>query len=367
MYHHHLREINGKKNIGWLRNMFYSITQQLMRQDPAYYMLYVALRPDQAWRLVSYPYYAKYTSPGDGTYFCHLDLNIPDLLANERGVSMIQGTVSLDEEDEKNCTFICPGMQHKLGEWWERVQARGQETSGYVHRITDQIFTKEDAKVLGVNWKHTPCKPGEVRITLPSIPHGSTGPATMVRRTLLPWFVAVQDDEESLEVVEGGTWGDLATAHRDFTAPRATPSGLPNRYGAIPYRFPASVELCGLGGISDALVCRRRWSSPAVLAERDLLLGSDRGKARAFIEAWREKAVEVALSAFAVMKAEERRVFGPKSFYYHRDRFLRQGIPMPVVSPDTDVLDEEVLKTANQEGFMFAEEAEDLDAEDVDK
>lgn len=31
MYRHHLREINGKPNYGWLRNSFYSIGQQLMR------------------------------------------------------------------------------------------------------------------------------------------------------------------------------------------------------------------------------------------------------------------------------------------------------------------------------------------------
>jgi hypothetical protein len=116
LYLWHLREINGRKNIRWLRNMFYSIAQQLMRQDPVYYMLYVVLRPDSVWRLVSYPYYAKYSLLGDGTYFCHIDLNIPDLLANEREVSMIQGIVSIDKEDKKNCTFFMPGIQHKLGQ-----------------------------------------------------------------------------------------------------------------------------------------------------------------------------------------------------------------------------------------------------------
>jgi hypothetical protein len=31
MYLHHLRRINGKANYGWLRSMFYSTRQQLMR------------------------------------------------------------------------------------------------------------------------------------------------------------------------------------------------------------------------------------------------------------------------------------------------------------------------------------------------
>jgi hypothetical protein len=352
----HLREINGRKNIGWLRNMFHSIAQQLMRQDPAYYMLYAALRPDAAWRLVSYPYYAKYGVPGDGTLFCHIDLYIPDLLANRRGASMIQGTVSMDVEDDENCTFFLPGMQHKLGQWWDRVVARGQETSGYVHRINDSIFTKEDSRVLGLEWKCVPCGPGDVRITLPSIPHGATGPATKVRRTMLPWFVAVQDDGETLEVAEGGTWSMLSETHRDQTSPKATPSGLPNRYGATPFRFPAGVELVGLGAISDVLVCRRRWNSPAVLKERNILLGDDREMAHAFIAQWRGKAVPTVLSLYDDMIAEEKRVFGEKSYYYHLERLRVKGIPMPEVEPDVDVLDDDILEEARKEGLLFAED-----------
>ncbi|KAK5452940.1 hypothetical protein LTS15_007089 [Exophiala xenobiotica] len=44
MYRHHLRKINGKENFGWLRNMFHSLNQQVMRQDPLYYLYYCALR-----------------------------------------------------------------------------------------------------------------------------------------------------------------------------------------------------------------------------------------------------------------------------------------------------------------------------------
>ena len=97
--------------------MFHSISQQLMRQDPAYYTLYATLRPDKQWRLVSYPYYAKFAVEGDSTYFRHIDVNIPDLLAHARGSSQIQGTVSLDNETEDNCTVLLPGMHKKLQQW----------------------------------------------------------------------------------------------------------------------------------------------------------------------------------------------------------------------------------------------------------
>lgn len=41
MYLHHQGERNGIPNKGWLRTIFYSLTQQLVRQDLLYWMLYV--------------------------------------------------------------------------------------------------------------------------------------------------------------------------------------------------------------------------------------------------------------------------------------------------------------------------------------
>jgi hypothetical protein len=357
MYKHHQREINGKANYGWLRNCFYSIGQQLMRQDPVYYAAYAALRPDKQWRLVSYPYYIKAQDVGDETYFRHIDLNVPDLLANQRGCNMIQGSVSLDDEDEENCTVILAGMQHKLGGWWERIVQRKQQTNGFVHRITERMFTREDAEVLGVDWKRVPCKKGEVRITLPHLPHGADGPATKPRRTMLPWLVGVQEDLQTLEVVEAGSVSMLAKAHRDMTAPLGTPSGLANRYGAIPYRFPAAVEVMGLGALSDALLCRRPWDSPAVLRERDTVLRGGRDAASEFVQRWRAKAVEAAVEADMIMQEAEIRCFGEKAYHYHWRRLKESGIPIPDLPPDEEeVADDGYEVGGNGSEPAFAEE-----------
>lgn len=56
MYAHHLRRINNRDNLGWLRNMVHSLGQQVVREDPLYYRCYVCLRTDHQWRLISYPY-----------------------------------------------------------------------------------------------------------------------------------------------------------------------------------------------------------------------------------------------------------------------------------------------------------------------
>jgi hypothetical protein len=42
---------------------------------------------------------------------------------------------------------------------------------------------------------------------------------------------------------------DLSITHRDMVPARLSPSGLANRYGAIPFTFPAAIELDGLGAL----------------------------------------------------------------------------------------------------------------------
>ena len=55
MYHAHLQLVNQKPNYGWLRNTYYSLGQQAMRQASTYFAIYCALRPDRNTNLVSYP------------------------------------------------------------------------------------------------------------------------------------------------------------------------------------------------------------------------------------------------------------------------------------------------------------------------
>ena len=121
VYLHHQREINGISNFGWLRNMTHSIAQQLMRMDPQYYRLYCSCRPDKAWRLISFPYYGKYAKPGDSTWFRHIDVNIPRLLKDNRAAHMIQGSVSLDEENAQNCTILVKGFHQNIADWWKEL------------------------------------------------------------------------------------------------------------------------------------------------------------------------------------------------------------------------------------------------------
>lgn len=69
-----------------MRNMFFGVTQQIMRMDLGHWSIYVAARADHNPRLVSYPYYAKYVFEKDtGTAFRHIDLNLDELVASGWG------------------------------------------------------------------------------------------------------------------------------------------------------------------------------------------------------------------------------------------------------------------------------------------
>jgi hypothetical protein len=366
MYHAHLRLINKKPNYGWLRNMYYSLGQQVMRQDPKYFAIYCALRPDQNTNLVSYPYYAKYARKGDNTFFRHIDLNIGDLASSGRGANMIQGTVSLDDEKPDDCTMILPGMHKHIKEWDETLTARGLSTRALVHRIQDSMFTSEDEKRFGTKWTSQPCQRGQVRVTLPHLPHGAYGPAKGERRTMLPWFCGLQNDLETLEVIESGTWSDLSVAHRDMVAARLSPSGLANRYGAIPFAFPASVLLEGLGALSGALVCRQHHDMCAVVSEKKRLLTGTRAEVNSYLEKWRKVAVNCVCEAFEDVKEGEMERFGEKSYFYRK----MNGLSPADSDDDPDLVGDDVrahgFEEPEEEDVSALEgEAMEVDADEV--
>jgi hypothetical protein len=317
----HFRKNAGNSgSLGWLRNMYYSGIQQLMRQDPEYYRCYVALRPDHHWRLISYPYYAKYAQPGDSTSFRHIDINVSQYLVDGRGGNMIQGSVSLDDEHPGMCTEILPGFntREKIAEWHSRVAARVPKSAldAYVNRVQDKkIWSSEDAAHFNTDFVPMPCNAGDVRITSPLLPHGSTSmPAEGVRRTMLPWYVGIQANHSTMETIEQGTWAEIADAHRSLVAAPRSPSGKPNIYGGIPYRFAASLPLILQSPLSNALVGRTRWDMPDTVMERNLVLGSNEEAYSIFLRNWRRQASTAYLQHFQQVRACEIAAYGHKSF-----------------------------------------------------
>jgi len=56
-------------------------------------------------------------------------------------------------------------------------------------------------------------------IRQPQPSHGALGPAQGARRTVLPWYIRLQDDNNTLEIVEAGAWEGLSLTHISKSLP----------------------------------------------------------------------------------------------------------------------------------------------------
>ena len=85
-----------------------------------------------------------------------------------------------------------------------------------------------------------------------------------VRWVVNPWFVGVQPDHETTDIMESWTWSQLSVFYRDFVASPNTPSGQFNIHGSPVKRFPASAPLRHISHLPDALIGQARWDDPMV-------------------------------------------------------------------------------------------------------
>jgi hypothetical protein len=333
IYRYHFRPDIGTPSMGFLRNCFYSLIQQAVRMDPGYYLINVAARPNHQWRLISYPYVAKETIPGERTLFMHLDISLDKYLSDEIGFDQLTSSVSIDDEDDDNCTYLVPAFMAHAKEWHDRVKRRLQLETISGHR-TDALknYTREDAQLFGTP-QPFPCPAFGIRVTLPTVIHGSSAHATITRRVIYPWFTAIQPDHETLEIPGQHTWSELAACHRDLKAPEHGVAGEKVTQDRPPYRFAGAIKLDSVSPISDALVGRRRWTDPEVLCERDVLFGRDTATAIALLTQIRSRLYDALTRAYQKMEAIERYAFQDLSFFHN------SGIQPPTPEPESDEME----------------------------
>ena len=83
-----------------------------------YFLVYIALRPNYYYRLISYLYYKKLArfSIYSKTAFRYINININRLADDNRGGNIIQGSLSLINETANVATIILPKMHHYIDE-----------------------------------------------------------------------------------------------------------------------------------------------------------------------------------------------------------------------------------------------------------
>lgn len=169
--------------------------------------------------------------------------------------SYIQGSVSLLDEDITGCTVVLPKVHRSLEEYVGRLEKRGVNIGkDFVNQVDSSWWTKEDEKHYNTTWMFVPAKAGEVRISSPCTPHGSTEvlkkmseeqqeKSVKERITALPWFVGIRPDGLHLDHLNASSVDEIAAAHAKLMPGKTSPSGKPNAYGEISSPFPAAVHL----------------------------------------------------------------------------------------------------------------------------
>jgi hypothetical protein len=236
MYQHHSIPNPDRPRMGWCRNMYFSLIQQLVRQDPVWYALCAAVQG--SYQLVAYPYIAKDASPGEQTGFLHLDINVGTYLksfpASHMSINpacpfpLVSSSLSLDNEDSTGCTLAVPYFQLHIKAWYNRVLARGEGSTGFTTNCST-TYRKEDRDKWGKPVP-VPCPAFGLRITRPDIIHGSTSQASVRRRTLFAWYKVLEEDCQTFKGSGSLTWTDVSTCHRDLVIPLEEPSGQPLKH-----------------------------------------------------------------------------------------------------------------------------------------
>ena len=246
----------------------------------------------------------------------------------------MQTSLTLTQEVAENCTFVIPGFHKVIRQWWVEVVARDKlAIADYGNNClkTKSVYLVAD-KVKYGDFVPAICGPEDIRILWSEILHGSTsnkdGKADNAHWVVNPWFVSIQSDHEITDIPESGTWSSLAANHRDFVAPKNTPSGQANTHDFPLQRFPASVPLRHISHLSDALIGLARWDDPLVQCEVAILLGDDEQASRTFIDKCRNRMAEAYKSNMIIIRDLEMIHYGDNSYYrlvengrYHPPQF----------------------------------------------
>lgn len=151
---------------------------------------------------------------------------------------------------------------------------------------------------------------GGTRIALPS---ALPPPKRCERRcrVIHSGHLAIDDNHNLLEVNNYGHWSFLAGVYRDMLL-----MGKESRFEV----FPGTAALASSSALSDALVGRRRWTDPEVMAERDLILGPETNRQINWIHWYRQEAIEKVIRGFQHVKRAEREAFGLNSYFYKLEK-----------------------------------------------
>lgn len=85
-------------------------------------------------------------------------------------IELVQGFVSLDNEDDGNCMRLLPGMHRHVPEWLASMEDKRATTNQSFPSVTPETFTKQDKRAFGIDWEFVIHSRGGVTLTKPFVP-----------------------------------------------------------------------------------------------------------------------------------------------------------------------------------------------------
>lgn len=313
-YEYHQGERNGQVNKKWLKTMFYSFIQQIIRQDLEYWLLYVCLRSDRNIRLINYFYYAKFVKSEDYTFFKHIDMNVPMYLKSDQGFQIIQKSIFLNDENELNCIEIVSEFHRHIEDCWKKIECRKTCSNDWMHSL-EKIYIKKNVEIYE-NFASVSCSRESARMTMSKIFHESTHNIKNIeRKTMLSWFVKIRKDDKTLDNEKSDDLLELHVTHKQHIAFALTSSGLINRYDVIFYKFFFSVHLILQSPVNNAIVYKINWNDSIILTQTALLFEVNRSRAKTIIANHRQQTLRAFKTTFKAVQLTKRLHYEMISYY----------------------------------------------------
>lgn len=335
LFQHHLRTAERVESNPARHEVFpyqYGIFQQLLEQDPVFYLLTYAAQPSRnpATHFIAYPRPAVMTctSTGDSLF------RIPGLLLHnekEPHFPLLRGFLPLRDENKDSCSHIVSGLGDpamakrfatKLATHLRRLTAMEipgiKMNSDSVAAATNQV---EEFTVAAVPVENI----GTFRLVRDSVPVAHKGNAT-ARLAYQP--VLVPTDHMPADTTEN----DLRMHRRKQKPISSTADGLYSHKPGI-HGWAMATAIRGISELSDAVMLSREFNDKKVEHELSILLGPDRPRAWLYINHWRQTARALVAQKYALLKQSEIDQFGSKSYF---STSPSSGISEEDIGPDSD-------------------------------
>ena len=244
----------------------YELICQMIQQDPAYYAIVVACRPDKNWRLIHRPghYYQDTHASRHGEIFHALRPSDAEYSATDGSTSNIQSTIMLPTFSPLHVVNFVPGSH--------------QETAWQSEMRTPSSFSSPKCITM---------QPGDLILTMPNLLRCSQ---TFKSPALLNMSQSGVDDDFATLEDGGGTWTRLAII-QNYKEMGMQYLGAKERLD-IPTHFQGCTRnesrLDSASALGEALMGRREWKDRKVIYQRNIVLGTDDDAALRFVNKVRD-------------------------------------------------------------------------------